>query len=221
MRRPAPELHCGLDSRHLISHGSKLDSIPSLANLLDIEFKPGCRGLADLGAKDKFAGLPAACVAGLQCAPFVISSAWAASPEQMAEELAAYSINLESSVGKASDPACWHAPTHHWQGCWQVSDLSCLLHWCYISDALIGWHCAQQEAVAAMKRIVRAMPAARSVLIAGLAAAYAGLSDDFPEVHCSLPLCFSVLEDASGLASVSVHHVVSTFKHLDRRLTSL
>jgi hypothetical protein len=37
-----------------------------------------------------------------------------------------------------------------------------------------------------MKRIVRAMPAARSVLIAGLAAAYAGLSDDFPEVRCSL-----------------------------------
>lgn len=37
-----------------------------------------------------------------------------------------------------------------------------------------------------MKRIVRAMPAARSVLIAGLAAAYAGLSDDFPEVRCSV-----------------------------------
>jgi hypothetical protein len=100
-------------------------------DLLDIEFKPGCRGLADLGAKDRYAGLPAACVAGLQCAPFVMSSAWAAAPEQMAEELAAYSINLESSVRKASDPACWHAPAHHWQGCWQVSDLSCLLHWCY------------------------------------------------------------------------------------------
>lgn len=66
----------------------------------------GCRGLADLGAKDRYAGLPAACVAGLQCAPFVVSSAWAASPEQMAEELAAYSINLESSVRKASDLEC-------------------------------------------------------------------------------------------------------------------
>jgi hypothetical protein len=65
-----------------------------------------CRGLADLGAKDKYAGLPAACAAGLQCAPFVIPSAWAASQERMAEELAAYSINLESSVRKASDQAC-------------------------------------------------------------------------------------------------------------------
>lgn len=33
-----------------------------------------------------------------------------------------------------------------------------------------------------MKRILRAVPAARSALVAGLAAAYAGLPDDFPEV---------------------------------------
>ena len=40
-----------------------------------------------------------------------------------------------------------------------------------------------------MKRIVRAMPATRSVLIAGLAAAYAGLSDDFPEVLLTAHEC--------------------------------
>jgi Ni,Fe-hydrogenase III small subunit len=68
-----------------------------------------------------------------------------------------------------------------------------------ISDALIGWHCAQQEAVAAMKRIVRAMPAARSVLIAGLAAAYAGLSDDFPEVHSSLRVVVCVQRLLQGV----------------------
>lgn len=98
----------------------------------------GSRGLADLGARDKYAGLPAACAAGLRCVPFVVPAQWAASPEQMAEELAAYSINLEASIRK--------------------------------------------ESVAAMKRILHAMPAARSAVVAGLAGAYAGLSDDFPEV---------------------------------------
>jgi hypothetical protein len=78
----------------------------SLASLLASSlFNTDCRGLADLGAKDKYAGLPVACVAGLQCAPFVIPSAWAASPEQMAEELAAYSINLEGAVRKVSHVA--------------------------------------------------------------------------------------------------------------------
>lgn len=47
-------------------------------------------------------GLPAACAAGLRCTPFVVPSAWAALPEQMAEELAAYSINLEAFIRKAS-----------------------------------------------------------------------------------------------------------------------
>jgi hypothetical protein len=53
-----------------------------------------------------------------------------------------------------------------------------------------------------MKRIVRAMPAARSVLIAGLAAANAGLSDDFPEVHCTAHGCVCP-KAASGCVSAS------------------
>ena len=53
-----------------------------------------------LSAKDKFAGLPAACAAALRCMPFVVPTQWLTSPAQMAEELAAYTIHLEGSVRK-------------------------------------------------------------------------------------------------------------------------
>lgn len=39
-----------------------------------------------------------------------------------------------------------------------------------------------QEAVAAIKRTLHAVPSLRNALVAGLAAAYAGLPDDSPEV---------------------------------------
>lgn len=48
-----------------------------------------------------------------------------------------------------------------------------------------------------MKRIVRALPGTRSVLIAGLAAAYPGLSDDFPEVQGSVRVVVCVCTAAA------------------------
>jgi hypothetical protein len=56
-----------------------------------------------------------------------------------------------------------------------------------------------------MKRIVHAMPAARSALIAGLATAYAGLADDFPEVHHPLPGSVYVGRSACSSCICTLH----------------
>ena len=62
---------------------------------------PPYRPVAEVIAKEKLSGLPAACVAGLACVPFVMPTQWEESQSLMARQLAMYTIHEEPAIRKA------------------------------------------------------------------------------------------------------------------------